>query len=205
MQERYNRPGDSAPCSRRAGDQRPFSRGVLRTTGECDGVRGRENVLGRKARPAATGLRGVGVFESKAARIQAIVVVNRRPHEVQTMPLVHVDGDSLDLKLAVLVSLFVETEDIAHPRTTAALHAHAEPVTVRDVFLADDFPDLLRGVGADLDRRVLGFRVGGRIRHRKETRVCRKLLMTSPQRPGEDGCSALQAGLGGHVTEYAFA
>lgn len=64
--------------------------------------------LRSEARATPTGFGRIGVIESKPASVKAIVVVDRRTHEVQPVALIHVDRNALDLKLAVLLSLFIK-------------------------------------------------------------------------------------------------
>ena len=82
------------------------------------------------------------------------MVVNGRAHEIEPVPLVHVHGNAVDLKLLVFLTLLVEAKHVAHARATAALDADAEAVPVGDVLLAYDFSNLLRGVGANINWRV---------------------------------------------------
>ena len=95
---------------------------------------------------------------------QAVVVVDGGAHQVEPMALVHVDGDPVDFKLAVLLALLVEAQHIAHSGATAALHADAQPVSVRNFFRLHDLLDLARRGGADADGCILR-RLCSRVSH----------------------------------------
>src|SRR6056297_252781 len=98
------------------------------------------------------------------------MVVNLCPHEIEPVALVHVNGDSVNLKLLILFALLVEAEDIAHAGAASPFHAHTKSVSVRNVFLANDLSNLLRGIRANVDR---GLRSG---------------LRSSSHGGGEDTC-----------------
>ncbi len=73
-----------------------------------------------------TGIAGIGVFESEAPVVQAILPVHLHPEEVELMRFIHDAGYPGDLEMVVVDPRLVETQYIGHTGTTAPFHSYPE-------------------------------------------------------------------------------
>jgi hypothetical protein len=83
-------------------------------------------ILYGERRTAAAGIAGIGVLESKAPVVQAILPVDLHAQKIEFMGFIHDTGHTGDLEMVVIGTGLVETQYIGHTGTAAPLHSYPE-------------------------------------------------------------------------------
>ncbi len=96
--------------------------------------------LYREGRATAAGLARIGIGESKASGIQAIVPVDLHAHEINAMSPVHDKADTVFFIHLIIRCFIVEAQHITEAGTSPALHAHAQIfLLIEPVFIHQSF------------------------------------------------------------------